>query len=480
MAPREAVTFDELKMSILNIVTKLNKWNKKSDLDYVYEKVSTNREIKRAFEYVSIEETAEILEKLCNENHLVTKMKGGTFSYIVVENSETEEKMLVSPSADNDEHPTQTTTNVSIQRNFVNDVKSTASVFNEDVVLRPEFEALVLKVNKLVNGTKPDDFEVRQYELKRQVDKLKEELDSKNIIIEILQKQLVEAVNSLNHNSQSLSINLDNTKYQQPRRVANNVSHHGNLSNAKEFNVQTSNRFDSLGNCKNYEENDDDVCIDLNVISSDNHGNHKQLNTRRNTKHLIGETILNTNNNTAKTNHINIIGKKEAMKNKRSVTILGDSMIKGIQGYKMKQALKNEVNVYVKSFPGANVEDMNSYVKPTQKRSPNAIVIHCGTNELREEKPAEIIADDIVTLARSLKTDTNDVIVSGIVPRADHLDGKRKLVNAQLSRKLSERNLGYLDNSNIDVNLHLNKSGLHLNYLGTKRLADNILEIINL
>ena len=146
----------------------------------------------------------------------------------------------------------------------------------------------------------------------------------------------------------------------------------------------------------------------------------------------------------------------------------------------MKLALNNTTNVYVKSFPGANTEDMYSYTKPTSKRNPNLIILHCGTNDLRNEISSERIADNIVTLARSLKTEATDIIVSGITPRNDNLDMKGREVNKLLCRKLSGQNLGYIDNTNIDVNQHLNKSGLHLNYLGVKTLADNYLDIIDL
>ena len=155
-------------------------------------------------------------------------------------------------------------------------------------------------------------------------------------------------------------------------------------------------------------------------------------------------------------------------------------MIKDIEGYKMKKALNNKTNVYVKYFPSASIEDMHSYAKPTMRHDPNLIIIHCGTNDLRKEKTAAVIADDIVTLARSLKTDSTEVIVSGIVPRRDKLDEKRKEVNSYLNRKLNEINLGFIDNGKINVMNNLNKSGLHMNYAGTKILADNFLDIINL
>eukprot|EP00795_Rhopilema_esculentum_P009687 gene9687-biopygen2077 len=106
------------------------------------------------------------------------------------------------------------------------------------------------------------------------------------------------------------------------------------------------------------------------------------------------------------------------------ITIIGDSMVKNIQGFKMKQAIKNDRNVYVKSFSGATVDCMNSYVCPTIKKNPKTIILHCGTNDLRRSQPACNIARDIFELARTLETRSNSVLISGLVPRGDSLNGK--------------------------------------------------------
>ena len=82
---------------------------------------------------------------------------------------------------------------------------------------------------------------------------------------------------------------------------------------------------------------------------------------------------------------------------KRSTTeILGDSMVKGIQGFKMKEAVRHRENVFVRSFPGANIDAMNSYVCPTMKKSPSRIILHCGTNDLNTNQSPWTIAEDII------------------------------------------------------------------------------------
>ena len=157
------------------------------------------------------------------------------------------------------------------------------------------------------------------------------------------------------------------------------------------------------------------------------------------------------------------------------ITILGNSMVKNIQGFKMKQANNNDKNVYVKSFSGATVDCMNSYVCPTIKKNPKTIILHCGTNDLKSPQGACNIAQDIIDLAEALETGNNSVMVSGLVPRGDFLNGKATEVNKVLKQLCQSKNLKFIDNSNINPSIHLNRSRLHLNEYGTTLLANNFI-----
>ncbi len=164
-----------------------------------------------------------------------------------------------------------------------------------------------------------------------------------------------------------------------------------------------------------------------------------------------------------------------AQKRPTTTEILGDSIVKGIQGHKMKEAINHCENVFVRSFAGANTDAMNSYVCPTIKKAPNRIILHCGTNDLRSKESPWIIAENIIELAKQMESRETEVIVSGIVQRADELNGKALEVNRALERECDRMKLKYIDNSNIDPKLHLNRSGLHLNYAGTVILANNFI-----
>ena len=93
------------------------------------------------------------------------------------------------------------------------------------------------------------------------------------------------------------------------------------------------------------------------------------------------------------------------MQNRR-VYFIGDSMIKGIKHWKMH---RKDTEVAVHSFAGVQVRQMKHYAKPAEEVNPSIFIIHKGTNDLKENKSAVEIADEITSLARSLKKENNKV-----------------------------------------------------------------------
>ena len=79
--------------------------------------------------------------------------------------------------------------------------------------------------------------------------------------------------------------------------------------------------------------------------------------------------------------------------------IIGDSIIKDIKGYKMKEATGHEQQIFVKSISGATTDCMNSHACPTIKTNPKRIILHCGTNDVRGQSSAEKIATEVMELA---------------------------------------------------------------------------------
>ena len=67
---------------------------------------------------------------------------------------------------------------------------------------------------------------------------------------------------------------------------------------------------------------------------------------------------------------------------------------------------------------------MESYIKPTIKNKPERMIINCGTNDIKNHT-SQPIADNILSLAKSIEQENNIFLVSSIVPRKNHLGKKR-------------------------------------------------------
>ena len=72
---------------------------------------------------------------------------------------------------------------------------------------------------------------------------------------------------------------------------------------------------------------------------------------------------------------------------------------------------------------------MSHYAIPTVKSYPECIIIHCRINNLKIDESPEAIAENTIELAKSVKSMTNEVVISRIIPRRDKLAGKGSKVN---------------------------------------------------
>ena len=95
----------------------------------------------------------------------------------------------------------------------------------------------------------------------------------------------------------------------------------------------------------------------------------------------------------------------------------GDSMVKHVEGWKLKKSIDKDHNVYVRSFSGAKVKCMKDYVKPcVREKNPDYVILHVGTNELNSELPLEKRAKTIIDVAKNTQSYNQIGSISGIVP----------------------------------------------------------------
>ena len=170
----------------------------------------------------------------------------------------------------------------------------------------------------------------------------------------------------------------------------------------------------------------------------------------------------------------NIENRSSTNRPAKHVVILGDSIVKFVDGRKVSRS--SDVNVSVHSFSGSRVEDMKDYIQPSLKKKPDEIILHVGTNNLSSDEPLEL-ANNISSLAKLVQESSIKVSLSSITTRdkrKNEPDLKHKIssVNNHLKELARSNGYGFINNDNIDSNC-LNRSLLHLNSEGTRKLSDN-------
>ena len=135
--------------------------------------------------------------------------------------------------------------------------------------------------------------------------------------------------------------------------------------------------------------------------------------------------------------------KPKGEKNEKSIFVIGDSMVKHLNGWEMSKKLNANCKVFVKTFSGAKTTCMHDYVKPSVRSSPDHFILHVGTNDLSSNKSPEEIARSIIDLATPIKYKKHDVSISNIITRADDKkrEEKRCEVNSFLGKLCKEKNL---------------------------------------
>ena len=164
----------------------------------------------------------------------------------------------------------------------------------------------------------------------------------------------------------------------------------------------------------------------------------------------------------------------------RVTVVIGDSMVKRVQGWKIARKVRHKVAV--KAFPGATTADMKHYLKSTLSKQPQQVVLHVGTNDYNgklKSSPNQV-ADSIIDLARMIENESDaEVIISEIITRSDKTpEDHIKATNKLLSKYCNQNGWGLIKHNNIHKD-HLNESGLHLNDQGVSLLASNLVRSIS-
>ena len=133
-----------------------------------------------------------------------------------------------------------------------------------------------------------------------------------------------------------------------------------------------------------------------------------------------------------------------------STYVVGDSMINGMDESKMSNRRRI---IKVRAHPGASISDMLDYLRPILRKKPTHLVLHAGTNDIRNLSPEEILdqfdkVNDVVTR----DSPETKLILSSLIERYDftELNDKTNVTNDFVKKFCDSKLLTYVDNTNID------------------------------
>ena len=156
--------------------------------------------------------------------------------------------------------------------------------------------------------------------------------------------------------------------------------------------------------------------------------------------------------------------------NESTTLLIGDSMIKNIQGTYLGKVVGHWV--VVKSFSGATTKAMKDYLKPKLELSLDQVILHVGTNDLKSKEPQQV-AGSVVDLPRQIENSSNaTVIISELVSKRDRFNEAVKRVNKQLKFYCWQNVWKFIQHQNISEK-ELNKGRLHLNFKGNPQFFKN-------
>ena len=140
---------------------------------------------------------------------------------------------------------------------------------------------------------------------------------------------------------------------------------------------------------------------------------HKNVTTRKKKKKknhsekLDNRDNNNNNKHDKNSNHDRIDNNNRSTSSsnsKETVFILGDSMVKKVNGFYLTRNIKHKFLVKVRPFSSAKTRCMYDHAKPTiRELNPEHIILHVSNNDINTEKTASQISKSIMRIFYRMK-----------------------------------------------------------------------------
>ena len=169
---------------------------------------------------------------------------------------------------------------------------------------------------------------------------------------------------------------------------------------------------------------------------------------------------------------------KNSQKIDKSVVIIGDSLLGGVNENGIRKASKNN-NIKVKCHRGATTEDIVDHINPVVRKKPDIIIIHGGTNDLTNNVNTEENLERIICKVKNESPNTKIVVSSAIIRKdKPNLEKAVEELNKNFSVVCSKHNIDIITHGNIKLS-NLTEKKLHLNKGGSSILVKNFANFLN-
>ena len=126
---------------------------------------------------------------------------------------------------------------------------------------------------------------------------------------------------------------------------------------------------------------------------------------------------------------------------------------KALSGEKRLFIVGDINGIFVRPCHGTTIRCLEDHVKPVLRENPDEIIFHIRTNDLPSGKGNKDIAEAIINLAMSVKTQSRGVSISGITVRKDKHQNKVQEINYQLRDLSQAKSVNFIDHSK-SIKLH--------------------------
>jgi hypothetical protein len=145
--------------------------------------------------------------------------------------------------------------------------------------------------------------------------------------------------------------------------------------------------------------------------------------------------------------------------------VIGDSIVRGVEA--------DHTDMTVECLPGIRTEQLHKVIERRDLGSPETVIIHVGTNDLRSTRNLDWImgeAYDLVTAAKA-KHPNCKIVLSGVLRRGDVSWRRTGALNDRLDWIAGALGITFVDPNSWIEDCDFARDGLHLNGRGKRRLG---------